>query len=88
MNPYPSFFEFVEFVIQNPTLIFILGVWSLIWKGLALWRSAQKKEKVWFIVLLILNTLGLLEILYLFVFSKKEPSKKGLKDTEKEEENI
>ena len=48
----------------------IIGIWSLIWKGLALWKSANKKSKPWFIVLLILNTAGILEILYIFVFSK------------------
>ena len=47
-----------------------LAVWSLFWKGLALWKAASQKDKIWFVVLLIVNTLGLLEILYLFVFSK------------------
>lgn len=48
----------------------LLLVWSLIWKGIALWKSARLKHKAWFIVLLILNTIGILEILYIFVFSK------------------
>lgn len=82
MNPYPNLIELLN---QNPGLVFIIGVWSLIWKGLALWKSAQRKEKVWFIVLLILNTLGLLEILYLFVFSSKEKRvKESIKEEEKE----
>ncbi len=53
-----------------------LIVWSLFWKGWALWRAAKNDSKVWFIVLLIINTLGILEILYLFVFSKKHSSSK------------
>ena len=48
-----------------------LLIWSLVWKGLALWKSARRKENIWFIVLLIVNTVGILEILYLYVFSKK-----------------
>lgn len=48
----------------------IVGIWSLVWKGFALWKSAGKKQLVWFIVLLIINTAGLLEILYIFIFSK------------------
>ena len=51
-------------------LILILALWSLIWKGMALWKSAQRKEKWWFIALLLINTVGILEILYLYVFSK------------------
>lgn len=53
-------------------VILALTAWSLIWKGLALWKSAGQKDKIWFIVLLVVNTLGLLEILYLFVFSKRK----------------
>lgn len=53
-------------------LLIVLVVWSLIWKGFALWRAASRGDKVWFIVLMILNTVGLLEILYLYVFSKRE----------------
>ena len=45
-------------------------LWSLIWKGLALWKAARKGENVWFIALLIVNTLGILEILYIYAFSK------------------
>ena len=41
----------------------IAGIWALVWKGLALWKSSQKKQPIWFVVLLVVNTLGLLEIL-------------------------
>lgn len=54
--------------------LLLLVIWSLIWKGLALWKSAQRKEKTWFVVLLVLNTVGILEILYLYVFSKEKKS--------------
>jgi hypothetical protein len=49
-----------------------LVIWSLIWKGWALWRAARAGSKPWFVVLLIVNTVGILEILYVFVFSKKK----------------
>jgi len=49
----------------------LVAAWTLFWKGWALWRSARLSQKKWFIVLLVLNTVGILEILYLFVFSKK-----------------
>jgi len=51
-------------------ILAIISVWALVWKGLALWKSCQKKQKVWFIVLLVVNTMGILEILYIYVFSK------------------
>ena len=57
-------------------LVFILAaIWSLYWKGLALWRAAARQEKGWFIALLLVNTLGILEIFYLYIWSKS--AKKG-----------
>ena len=61
-----------EFLIDNWWILLIVGLWTLPWKGMALWKSAQRSELRWFIALLLFNTLGVLEILYIFVFSKKE----------------
>jgi len=56
---------------KNLVLPLILAViWTIPWKGVALWKSARRGQKVWFILMLILNTLAILEILYIFVFSK------------------
>ncbi|MEZ4103025.1 MAG: DUF5652 family protein [Candidatus Paceibacterota bacterium] len=41
-------------------------VWNFIWKGLALWKAAKTGSKPWFIILLVINTFGILEIIYLF----------------------
>lgn len=48
----------------------LLVAWSLLWKGLALWHAAGRNQPWWFVVFLVVNTLGILEILYLFVVSK------------------
>ena len=48
------------------SMIILVVVWSLLWKGLALWRAANRKDKWWFIAFLVINTLGILEIIYLF----------------------
>ena len=47
-------------------------VWSMAWKGVALWRAGRNAHIVWFIVLFIVNTLGILEIIYIFAFSRKK----------------
>ena len=52
-------------------LFLLLMVWSAVWKGIALWIAGGKRDKVWFIILFLLNTVGILEILYIFIFSKK-----------------
>ena len=59
----------------NLTLMWLVTslavVWSMAWKGVALWRAGRNAHLVWFIVLFIFNTLGILPIIYIFAFSKK-----------------
>lgn len=55
----------------NPFMILAALIWTLAWKGIALWRSAQLRQKYWFIAILIINTLGILEIIYLFFVTRK-----------------
>jgi len=59
-------------------LVFLLiaSIWSMIWQGIALWHSAQAKQKNWYIAMLVLNTLGLLPIIYLIWFRQKPKKKK------------
>ena len=59
------------FLSQQLWFLIPLVIWSLIWKGWALWKAARAGSKPWFVVLLVINTVGILEILYIFVFSKK-----------------
>jgi hypothetical protein len=46
-------------------LIALLVIWTIIWKGIALWKSARLSHKKWFIFFLIVNTLGIGEIIYI-----------------------
>lgn len=71
-----SFFQLMSasfpLVGPGPVLLFVVVMlWTVVWKGLALWRAARNSHKRWFIALLIVNTLGILEIIYIFVIDKK-----------------
>jgi H+/Cl- antiporter ClcA len=55
-------------------VVFLIAIWEIAWKGFGLWHAAQQKETAWFIAILIFNTLGILPILYIYVFSKKKNS--------------
>lgn len=46
-------------------------VWSLAWKGASLWRAARNGSKPWFAGLLVTNTLGVLDAVYLFGVSRR-----------------
>ena len=54
----------------SPILFLLIIMWSLVWKLLALWKSARKGSVIWFVALAVFNTLGILPILYIFIFSK------------------
>lgn len=63
-------------------LLIVVMVWSLIWKGMALWKSARNGQKVWYVVLLLVNTIGILEILYLLVW-QRDMEKKAVRKARK-----
>lgn len=54
----------------TPILALVL-LWTLFWKGVSLWKAAKNDHKIWFIVLFIINTCGLLEMIYFFFGEKK-----------------
>jgi hypothetical protein len=65
-------------------ILVVIIIWSAVWKLIALWKSARKGHVAWFIILAIVNTVGILEILYFYIFSeinlkKKTPEKKKRK---------
>ena len=59
--------------IETSILIWLIPliIWELIWKGIALWKSGRNNQLKWFVAILILNTVGILPILYIKFFQKK-----------------
>jgi hypothetical protein len=60
-------------------LIVPLALWSVFWMGWALWKAAKADSKVWFIALLLVHTMGILDIIYIFIISKKSDKKRKKK---------
>lgn len=61
--------------LSNPGIKILIAaaiIWSLIWKGIALWKAARNYQKAWYVVLLLINTLGILDIIYIFAFAKRK----------------
>ncbi len=63
--------EFMQQVLTNPMIMYPLLIWSIFWKGLALWRSARMNHRGWFIALLVINTVGIFEIIYIMATRKR-----------------
>jgi methionyl-tRNA synthetase len=69
----PSLVELTRFLESTAgiTLVSVFFVWSLVWKGFALYRAGKQSQPGWFVALFLINTVGVLEILYLSLFSKR-----------------
>ncbi|MBW2977872.1 hypothetical protein KY331_03430 [Candidatus Woesearchaeota archaeon] len=52
-------------------LLALVIVWSMVWKGIALWKCGKNNQIVWFVVMFIVNTAGILPIIYLLLFQRK-----------------
>jgi hypothetical protein len=64
-----------QYLTENNWILWPILSWVLAWKGVALWKAARNTNKKWFVVLLVANTLGILEMLYIFFYSKKKEEK-------------
>lgn len=59
-----------QLLLLNKWFLVFTILWTLPWKGYALWKAARRGEKYWFMVMLVVNSYALIEILYIFVFAK------------------
>lgn len=67
----------------GPFILLIIA-WTLYWKGMALWKAARADDRNWFIALLVINTVGILEIIYIYYISKNYKSEPEI-EVKKEE---
>ena len=65
------------YLSSNPWSIPLL-IWVTIWKALALWQAARRDKKIWFIAITVVQTLGVLEIVYLVYLYITDKKNKNL----------
>jgi len=53
-------------------VIIIAAIWEAIWKLIALWKAARNNHLEWFIFIAVLNTLGILSIVYILLYRQKK----------------
>lgn len=71
-DTYGDFLTMSDWSMTLVVSLVLLMIWSLFWKGAALWHAARKKNKIWFVIFLFVNTLGILEIIYLQFVTKEK----------------
>jgi len=60
--------------LEGPVVagVLLIVLWCIFWKGIGLWKSARKGQRYWFVGMLVINSLGILPILYIYVFQEGE----------------
>jgi len=66
-----------------PLWVYLVVAWSLVWKAIASWKAARNGHLVWFVLFWVLNTAGILPIVYILFFSEKVVEKKIVKKSKK-----
>ena len=70
MQQAEQFTHYMAFLQDHPATGLLVVAWLFSWKGIALWKAAQREDKWWFIVLLVLQTFGVAEMIYIFWFAR------------------
>lgn len=58
------------FIWLMPIFI-ILFLWEATWKLIALWKAGRNNHLAWFICIALINTMGILPIVYILMHRKK-----------------
>lgn len=67
-----SYQQYIDLINAHPVLFVLLAAWAIVWRGIAMWKAAQNKSMPWFVALLIINSFGILDIIYVFYFSNRK----------------
>lgn len=57
--------------IAQTVLLGMAIAWDLAWKGVALWRASRNSHSRWFVALLVLNSAGVLPMVYLWLCRRR-----------------
>ena len=76
---YDLIYGFYQHPVNFLVILVLISIWEIVWKGFALWSAAQNRQSGWYIAILLLNTAGLLPIVYLIWFKPKQKREAPLK---------
>ena len=60
----------LSLLMTSPALT-LVALWALLWKGIALWKAVRRKQLVWYMAPPIINTVGILETVYIFLVAPR-----------------
>ncbi|NTW27466.1 MAG: hypothetical protein HGA36_04020 [Candidatus Moranbacteria bacterium] len=73
-------------MLEHLWIVIVVLVLTVPFKAAALWRAARRGHVGWFLSLMVLNTLAILDIIYIFIFSGEEVGKKNEQNDQQQDE--
>ncbi|MBI3501609.1 MAG: hypothetical protein HY063_07430 [Bacteroidetes bacterium] len=58
-------------------VIIIVALWEGVWKLIAMWKAGRNNHLAWFICIALINTIGILPIVYILMHRKKSETEKA-----------
>ena len=74
MNPIEQIPETLMWLVP---LLIILAIWDGVWKLIAMWKAGRNNDMAWFICIALINTIGILPIVYILLQRKKSSEVPG-----------
>ncbi len=68
------------------SILAVLTLWDVVWKAMAMWVVCKRESKLWFVILLVVNSVGILPIAYLWYQGALPTRKKKVEDSEEKGE--
>ncbi|MEO8762279.1 MAG: DUF5652 family protein [Bacteroidia bacterium] len=68
MNATQNIGELIKMLM--PLIIFLV-IWEGVWKLIAMWKAGRNNHLAWFICIALINTVGILPIVYILTHRKK-----------------
>ena len=65
----PSVNELISF--PWVILLVIIVIWDMVWKMIALWKAARNNDLAWFILIGVVNSVGIIPIIYILLRKNK-----------------
>ncbi len=63
--------NFQELLAGYMMVIMFFIVWEIVWKMIAMWKAARNNQLGWFICIALINTAGILPIIYILLNKDK-----------------
>jgi len=76
----PQFRTVFNMVMMFLIIVVLLSIVDIVLRGFAMWRASKNNSKKWFWILLVVNSLCILPLIYLFITRKSKKEKKNKKE--------